>query len=370
MASTKNYIHNLTPLRGIAALWVLFFHYQVVIVRTLDGGFEGLFEKGYLWVDFFFILSGFIMTHIYGPGFESRVNLQSYRKFLISRFARIYPLHFFLTVFLLIPQCIFLFTDPENAFSGWNSLDKFFGNLLLIHSIGIYDSMSWNVPSWSISAEWLTYLFCPLLFLCFPKNKPVLWTIIYLLSLFVLYILPSFSEHTDNLDLHYDLGFARCVPSFIAGIILYHIYDKGWAQKQFQLDWPFLVAAIWVIAYFIWEGDQAGGIDVLVVPAFALLTISAAHNQARVKTIFEHRFLQRLGELSYSLYLVQGLVIGLALVVFVKPELNGSPREDIDAVWAWGGLLLFSVTCYALSVITYRFIEVPFRSKVKQWLDR
>jgi peptidoglycan/LPS O-acetylase OafA/YrhL len=368
MSSSPGYIPNLTPLRGIAALWVLFFHYQVVVVRVLGGGLEGIFEKAYLWVDFFFILSGFVIFHVYGQKFHGGISKLSYRRFLIARFARVYPLHFFITMFMVIPQVIMLFAAPEQAFSGWNSVDKLIGNLLLVHSIGLFDSLSWNVPSWSISAEWLTYLVAPFLFLLFHKKRSLLWGILYLATLVGLHFLPELAPEKDNLDLTYELGFVRCLLSFTGGVVLYQLYQYGWGKDFFKRDIVFLMGILWVLAYFIWEGDQEGGVDVVVLPAFALLTICAAHNQSILQKIFATKGLQLLGDISYSLYLAQGITIGLAIGIFVMPTGQEPPLEGADPIWGWIGLLGFTLVTFLISLLTYYKIEVPFRSKVKKWL--
>ena len=75
-------IPALTGLRGIAALWVVFFHLEY-------GSAIPIIEKGYLGVDIFFILSGFILMHAYsGP----KSNKFGYTRFIKARIARVYPL--------------------------------------------------------------------------------------------------------------------------------------------------------------------------------------------------------------------------------------------------------------------------------------
>src|ERR1700748_2149835 len=90
---------SLTPLRGIAALWVVMFHFCWYFPAVHPERYTGAVYKGYLAVDMFFVLSGFVITHVYKEGLSRRLTGRRYRDFLKARVARIYPLH--ITVLLL-----------------------------------------------------------------------------------------------------------------------------------------------------------------------------------------------------------------------------------------------------------------------------
>src|SRR5579871_3338787 len=102
MPSKAQYLSNLTPLRGIAALLVAIFHFEMAIARFVPASTTMFFEKSYLMVDFFFVMSGFIILHVYGGDFKYTVAKGSLKKFFVARFARIYPLHFFSLALLII----------------------------------------------------------------------------------------------------------------------------------------------------------------------------------------------------------------------------------------------------------------------------
>jgi peptidoglycan/LPS O-acetylase OafA/YrhL len=78
------YISNLTPLRGIAALLVAIFHFEMAIGRFVPASQTSFFEKCYLMVDLFFIMSGFIMMHVYGESFRLFVAKDAIRKFIVA----------------------------------------------------------------------------------------------------------------------------------------------------------------------------------------------------------------------------------------------------------------------------------------------
>src|ERR1700731_1601781 len=90
---------SLTPLRGIAALWVVIFHFCWYFPAVHPERYTGAVYKGYLAVDLFFVLSGFVITHVYKGGFAQRVTGRRSRAFLKARVAPISPLH--ITVFWL-----------------------------------------------------------------------------------------------------------------------------------------------------------------------------------------------------------------------------------------------------------------------------
>ncbi len=102
------YLSNLTPLRGIAALLTVIFHVDLMFGMGGDMllKFEDsmLINRLYLMVDFFFVLSGFIMLHVYGPGFSDAVTISAFKRFTVARFARVYPLHF-----VMLAYCVVLF---------------------------------------------------------------------------------------------------------------------------------------------------------------------------------------------------------------------------------------------------------------------
>ena len=175
-----SYLSNLTPLRGIAALIVLFFHFDLF----WGGPFQGtlfpidvtLFvKKGYLLVDFFFVLSGFIMCHVYGPFFAGSVTGSAFRQFLKARFARIYPLHLFTLVWAILLFAGVLWTDfPLDAREkSVFDLSAIPAHLVLIQAMGIYPGYTWNGPAWTISVEWWMYVLFP--FLYGPVSRLTNW---------------------------------------------------------------------------------------------------------------------------------------------------------------------------------------------------
>jgi Acyltransferase family len=141
---------SLTAMRGVAALLVAFFHlrYGVIGVPLFDLYiFQFRFgNRGYLWVDFFFILSGFILACCYGDAC-SKLNLRGYGHFVWQRVARIWPLNA-VTVLIAI---VYL---GSKYGASYLRRDAIVANLLLVHGWGHYFAPPLDFPSWSLSCEW------------------------------------------------------------------------------------------------------------------------------------------------------------------------------------------------------------------------
>jgi len=86
MQPAHRYLSNLTPLRGMAAVWVAVFHFQGVAVPFVSSGSTHLIDKGYIMVDLFFIMSGFIICHVYRKSFEEGLTAKNFKRFIIARF--------------------------------------------------------------------------------------------------------------------------------------------------------------------------------------------------------------------------------------------------------------------------------------------
>lgn len=148
-------LDQLTGVRFFLALGVVLFHFQ--LYWTLPAESAGLLNRARLGVDVFFILSGFILTHVYLQGDRA----PNYGRFLAARLARIYPAHLFILLamlgLVLIAPVFGVGLEPGR----FNPVD-FAGTLLLVQAWFPRESMAlWNGPAWSLSAEWFAYLAFP-----------------------------------------------------------------------------------------------------------------------------------------------------------------------------------------------------------------
>lgn len=145
-------IHSQHGLRGIAALLVAIYHGRSIInddIVNIDQ-YSGLISRQYLSVDLFFMMSGFILCHVYEKKFFDNLRGRL-AEFWIARVARLFPLFYFTTaVYAIIFTLLNGIGIIDSRIIEENSTELFIYNLLLIHSWGIHDSLGWNFPSWSI----------------------------------------------------------------------------------------------------------------------------------------------------------------------------------------------------------------------------
>lgn len=367
------HIKSLTSLRGIAALIIVVHHFSYSTLpkagSTLSA-YSDFFRNGYLWVDFFFILSGFIMTHVYTENFYSKVSLDKYRSYLFSRFARIYPLHIFmllLFVGLEIAKTLLLNTF---AFTGKFNFTALFANIFLLQAFDLrcppllWCNTYWNEPAWSISVEFVIYCIFPfLLFILLKNNKNDF--IVYSCSLLSILLLITFTR--GNLDSIVGIpSIARCGLECVLGIITYKVYRRGNYKKYFNLNLLTIIAIAWIIMImnYYWHPFQNFH-DWLILPAFSLVILGVSFNNNSVISKFlNSQLMLYLGTISYSIYMVHWFVQELLKILWLYNfhEVFGRTFTNYQALTSLG---LFLMIVLLTASLTYRFIEVPARNYLK-----
>ena len=333
MQPTHRYLSNLTPLRGIAAIWVVVFHFSEIVTKFVSTDTSLILTKGYLMVDLFFILSGFIMTHVYQKSFQAGVKTGNFRQFLVARFGRIYPLHFF-TLLVMV-----LFAFKAGIKSPVQDPAAISTNLLLIHSFGIHKIFTWNVPSWSISAEWWAYMVFPFLIVLMYRKKVLtmvlLGLFIILAYLGIMFWFPRvnfFDPGTPvrhNLDVTFDYGYLRGMAGFISGILLYKLYESGWLRQVFRKD---ITAVLVMLAAIL--SMHFGANDVFTVIFFAAIVFSFALNDEKLHKACNNGIAQYIGKISYSIYMVQMFIfIPVFMGVIKLPGLIYREHDAYTSFW-------------------------------------
>jgi peptidoglycan/LPS O-acetylase OafA/YrhL len=315
----RNEISALTSLRGVAALTVLIFH--------VIPGF-----RGYLAVDLFFLLSGFVLAHVYG---ETVLTYQSYLRFLQTRLARIYPVHLLMLI-LLLPML-----DTRSDFSSGGLLSS----LLLLQSP--WHSICWNYASWSISAEWHSYLLFPILVMNYRtrSNTVLLVTLVVCAGVVGLTDSGAGSGNISNTI----VVLLRCLPEFTSGIILYFLSERGCLPKWIGRDTPFWLS-VSTLLLFEWFHVPDG----IMICMLAIVLVTSATNRGHSVRLLNCRVLAYLGHISYPLYMVQGVA---AVALMVPLQLSAS-----SILYK----VLFVGLCFLSAAIISPTIEYPARN----WLKR
>jgi peptidoglycan/LPS O-acetylase OafA/YrhL len=340
----------LTALRFFAAAWVVLYG----LWPRLDVGFTPeIVSKGYLGVEVFFILSGFILCHVYLPVAEE--GRFRYGAFLWARLARIYPLH--LVTMAAIGLVGFAAVLAGRAIDpNILSAPAVLPNLLLTHAWGLAPVSGWNHPSWSISAEWFAYLAFPAFaWLAIRLRKApeaalagALVLVFFLNALFVK--LTGFPLTQATIF----WGALRIVPCFAYGSALYLFWRSGAVQSRTTAH---VGAAIFGAALLV--GAQQGLPDpVLVGIAGGLILFLAALSSTGSKAL-SHPWLVYLGEISYSIYMVHTLW-DLVFVNGAASALHLNDKHLPLGLW-----LVLVAGVVPLAAASYHLIERPARERLK-----
>lgn len=343
--------------RGLAALFVALFHLGV------GAAYIPPIRNGYLFVDLFFVLSGFLIFTAYSGRLGDGPAIRS---FLIRRFGRLFPLLIFATVAYVGLQNLIIFTKSLAIAHGYASFFKAPGllvyqiptvaeivsTLTLTHSLGLFDKLILNYASWSISTEFYAYLlFAALCFLLKGRTRIIAFAIIslagFLVTAWASVVVHQCLQVGRCFDVSYDFGFTRCISSFLLGALTCH-FGRSF---QFDANRLQLVALTLMAALFLL-------VDAYPLVAFgfsitcSLFILSISRDTGFLSRLLSRRPFQVLGERSYSIYMMHPVVL-LPLISY----LNHIKSFGMGALL----MLAYVAVLVLVSGWTYRFIENPFR---------
>ena len=341
-------IRPLTGLRFVAAFWLLiYFFWERFDLGPRDS--IGIVHAGNYGVDLFFILSGFVLAHVYGPQVESKTF--SWRSFVWARLARIYPLHLIcLAAMIAIWAAGSLMgaTFKASAFV----VEQIPYHLALVHAWGLVASDGWNFPSWSISAEWFAYLTFPISFgIAALFAKRPLIGLVFMVAVFAAFVAWMGLYNIELMNMTWQGGIVRIVPSFGMGIALWLLgrnltLPKGVAGLGVAIStvWVVMAAAWGWASYWIWPG--------LAGLVFFLAETSKT-NQA---PLLASKTWVYLGEISFAAYMVH-LPVDIALYQIVE-RVMGEPKGTLALVIGIGGVLASIIA----AAVAHALVEKPARN--------
>jgi peptidoglycan/LPS O-acetylase OafA/YrhL len=284
----------LTAMRYFAAMWVVAYHYwpSLGLVRPT------LVEKGYLGVELFFVLSGFILSHVYLPAFGAR--RYRYADFLWARLARIYPVHLVTLagMGLMVFAAGLVGVQSGDHALVWSSLPA---QLTLTQAWGLAPQGGWNHPSWSISAEWFAYLTFPAFAIVAwaLRNRPLLAIGLAMVTVAVLDIVFERLAGFPLTQATLLWGALRIVPCFLLGCAVYLLWSAH--PLRSRLGAPAGVAAVLVA---IIAACQLGAPDWLTVILFGGLIFTLASLASAGSDLLSSPVWVYLGEVSFAVYMV------------------------------------------------------------------
>ena len=344
----------LTGIRGIAAWLVVLFHIRTGLRAELPAPLLSVFDRGYLAVDLFFMLSGFVLWLNYAERLRSR-GLSAAPMFLARRLARIWPLHI-----VILLATIFLAAARELAGAAnriqypWSELPL---HVLLAQNWGFTRSLTWNDPAWSISCEFAAYLLFPLLVMTVDwRRLPTRALLILLVLLATSLHLLMASHGASNLGADIPrFGLARALIEFTMGTILCTLWDRQRNAPRLAMPLCFAVLALLGIAV------GAGLVpETLAVPLlFALLLLGVSLSAEGPANPLSWRFIHYLGEISYATYLVHFLLYILFKLLFVT-DADHVPLPLVG---------LFLLLVLAASVVLHHGVERPAQRAINRLID-
>ena len=339
LVQSKRHFYELDILRFLAALSVVFFHYTFLnaIIQPATPVypyFGSVFKYGYLGVDLFFIISGFVI--LLSTGNKTALG------FSISRITRLYPA-FWVAVTLTV-LALWLFSIPNTHSPG---LYQYLANLTMVPEyLGVdnIDSVYWTLQ---IEIKFYFWIFVIMLFkkIQYIEGFILLWLLMAVLETF-----------------HFMHGFTHqffipeWAPYFGAGALFYRVWQKGFNwQRGVMLILAYVLSIYYAIEGANWRTETYGQlfspyVVTFLTTAFYLLFVLIVFNRnIRVN----RSWLTLLGVVTYPLYLIHD-VIGQLFFYYFAHNVNKY-------------ILLFDVTLFMIivSYLIYHFFEVPISKKMR-----
>jgi peptidoglycan/LPS O-acetylase OafA/YrhL len=360
----KSQLPSLTSFRGVAALWVVLYHYIVVYFSQLNPSqYTHFAEKGYLAVDLFFMLSGFVLTHVYRRAFSEGI-AKHYKHFLLSRIARLYPLH--IMVLLLFVATAVTSRLLEYAATGTyetipmqgpRSWAAFLANLFMLQGLQA-GQLSWNYPAWSISVEFAAYLLFPFLLPTIWRASPTCKIalaafLIGILSLFSYYYGGNFNEWDGPQTL------LRCLPEFALGTLLYAAFRSGVYVPILGSDAVSILIFLTTLSVL-----HFGGPDLAVVLLFAVLVLSVVvntgngfrHCQSQTTDLARRHFVFIVSAAGFFQFAIAQLLIAFGV----------QKGADLSIKTSLYLLIVMVAACLVSATAAYYGVEIVWRRYLKE----
>ena len=378
-------IKALAGARAFPPLMVILFHFSEGHHYSGWRLLDLAAARGYLWVEFFFVLSGFILTHAYWDRLDDLLAWRGYGAFLRARLIRLYPLH--LLVLLLILLLVLGLRALASA-GGYVSIfdvpwrdvsaKGFAFSVLLIHAWNTMDRLTWNGASWFVSVEFaLCLLFPALLWLARGgRTASNVWRGLALIvaGLGGLFALLLTSKH--GLDITFDHGVLRGLSDFTVGVGMAVLFRdlKRYDRLPTYVHSVLQLAVLTLLGLAIWRtGWSHTRNDIYTALALMLLVLVLAFDRGAVADALKTRLPQRMGEWSYAIYI--GQAVWLLSIHFFEQRLYPPPETLVlgmrfgDLIWGLEPALLL-VVCVAWGAFLAEVVEIPVADALRKRFGR
>lgn len=343
-------IDALTSLRFFAALYVLFLHSGSSALSAVIGDWGAPIVNftlnGYLGVSLFFVLSGFILSHVYK---NKIVGSASTKKYLLARFARIYPVYL---ISVILAAATLQYHPEAGVGSAWPQFFLLHSWLPLETPIRI---QLWNPPAWTLSVELGFYLAFPLISILILRSTG--WAIGFALAMSMVMIGAATPSAAGRPLVWEWLGLVPLpivkLPEFMLGIAMYGIVS-GSPGARLQRYAPTILAIGLLVSVVSLAISTSAWISGFAAVGFAIViaAVYALPRGALVTTLLEQRWLVFLGGASYCIYILQ------------------TPVRYILEDLVFGDGIVTKLAYYPVLIIVsglcFHYIEEPARQLIKQ----
>jgi peptidoglycan/LPS O-acetylase OafA/YrhL len=356
-------IHALTGIRAIAAAWVVIAHFRSQLYGLFPATrhIDWWIDNGYLGVEVFFVLSGFIISYNYAD--RLRGGGTRYRDFLINRFARLYPVHLvtLLAVGVLVVAASVAHVSLNSA-ANYTPV-SFVGNLLMLQAWpGI---LAWDPPAWSISAEALAYVTFPLTAwllarLVRPRSATLaaaVWLITGTAAMMAMRLVTT--ETTAP-----PMALLRIATEFVAGAMLWKAWNLAGEPQGPKWDvlagGAFAATVVGLALLPRWEA-----FPLVLTPLIAVFVIACAGSRGPIGRLLSTRPMIFGGKISYSLYMVHFIVFAMVGKILQWEHFAAASLPVRVLVMAF-----YYLVSVVFAVVCYKLVEEPGRRGIQRLAAR
>ena len=345
----KKYREEIDGLRGLAVLGVIFYHAEILIDN------KNIFSGGFLGVDIFLVVSGFLITRIINNEYINEKTF-TFQNFYERRIRRLIPALLIVIIFSTIFAYFILLPNQFIYFlkSAFSSI-FFFSNLFFHYTGESYgQSILTTIPllhTWSLSLEEQFYIFYPaflILIFKYGKNKINISLIILLLISIIFALSINKSHGSFNFYMLPSRGWEFIVGGLLAINEDKKIYNFNNNVKNF-LSFLGFILILYSFLFFDNASEHPGYKTILPVFGTALILFSS-HSKNYINIILSNKILKNLGLISYSLYLWHHPIFSFSKII-------GLNEQNILIK-----ILLFLVSIF-LAYISFKYVESVFRKK-------
>ena len=351
--SHKGRTPHLDALRIVAAAAVVVLHYMEYAKDNAVAHFVFTHVQHFnLFVDLFFVISGFVIAKQY---LERVGGPDDIKRFFWRRMARIYPLHLLTLAFYLAIAAVLQLGLARGENPARYPLSDLPAQLLMLHAL-IGERLTFNFPSWSLSAEMFCYLLFPFLAAGAARWRSSV-PIIVVIAVLANSAVSTFTDAGAWTEWINRGGMFRALPSFALGITLYIFRAKLDLAPAIRLPFTLLLSAFLVFGGLL---PQA----LMLAIVYAIVLLAARADATGQETFLSRNRVDRWSDLTYSVYMLHIPVATVVLTIggrFVAPFVPDSRLALIP--------LAIAVLAIASSA-SYRYVETPIRHLLYALFDR